>query len=108
MDERGFRQFGELMVVIRDWNEVMPQEDFTSLVWNYEQMPNVPDGSESPDDAQKYQDWMEEHQKLVNKALLIVAKQRHGSTGNVPLIFQSEYTKFSSPNYRDYSDFGEE
>ena len=72
------------------------------------QMPNVPDGSESPDDAQKYQDWMEEHQKLVNKALLIVAKQRHGSTGNVPLIFQSEYTKFSSPNYRDYSDFGEE
>lgn len=72
------------------------------------QMPNVPDGSESPDDAQKYQDWMEEHQKLVNKALLIVAKQRHGSTGNVPLIFQSEYTKFSSPSYRDYSDFGEE
>ena len=69
---------------------------------------NVPDGSESPDDAQKYQDWMEEHQKLVNKALLIVAKQRHGSTGNVPLIFQSEYTKFSSPSYRDYSDFGEE
>ena len=86
----------------------MPQEDYTSLVWNYEQMPNVPDGSESPDDAQKYQDWMEEHQKLVNKALLIVAKQRHGSTGNVPLIFQSEYTKFSSPSYRDYSDFGEE
>ena len=59
------------------------------------QMPNVPDGSESPDDAQKYQDWMEEHQKLVNKALLIVAKQRHGPIGDIKMHFNGAYTRFS-------------
>ncbi len=34
MDEKGFRQFGELMVVIRDWSDGvgMPQEDYTSMV----------------------------------------------------------------------------
>ena len=40
MEEKGYRQFGEVMIVIRDWNECMPQEDFTAMVWNYEQMPN--------------------------------------------------------------------
>ena len=41
-------------------------------------------------------------------ATLIVAKQRHGSTGNVPLHFQSDITKFTSPNFKDYSDWGQE
>ena len=45
--------------------------------------------------------------ELRNKATLIVAKQRHGSTGNVPLHFEGEYTKFTSPAKRDYSDWGE-
>jgi replicative DNA helicase len=45
---------------------------------------------------------------MVGKATLIVAKQRHGSTGNVPLHFQSDITKFTSPNYKDYSDYGME
>ena len=41
MQQKGFRQFGELMVIIRDWDECMPQDDYTNSVWNYEQMPNV-------------------------------------------------------------------
>ena len=45
------------------------------------------------------------HLELVNKATLIVAKQRHGSTGNVPLLFHSEFTKFSSPDVRHYEDY---
>ena len=45
--------------------------------------------------TEKYRAWHEKHQPLVNKATLIISKQRHGSTGNIPLKFQAEITKFS-------------
>lgn len=66
-----------------------------------------PNGFTSSDAEAKYIAWEDKMKELVNKATLIVAKQRHGSTGNVPLHFQSEITKFTSPNMRDYSDWGE-
>jgi len=69
--------------------------------------PDMPDATSSDDMKEKYRLWEEHHEQLVGKATLIVAKQRHGSTGNVPLHFQSEFTKFSSPERRDYSDYGE-
>ena len=69
--------------------------------------PDTPDGSSSEDAKEKYRQWEEKHEELVGRATLIVAKQRHGSTGNVPLHFQAEITKFTSPNIRDYSDWGE-
>jgi replicative DNA helicase len=53
----------------------------------------------------KYAEWEARHLELVNKATLIVSKQRHGSTGNVPLLFHSEFTKFSSPDVRHYDDY---
>ncbi len=70
--------------------------------------PDTPDGSSAPDIVEKYRAWEETYDQLVGKATLIVAKQRHGSTGNVPLHFQSEITKFTSPNMRDYSSWGVE
>ena len=70
-------------------------------------MPNS-DGSSSPEVQEKYSLWEANFLEKKNKATLIVAKQRHGSTGNVPLHFQSEITKFTSPNMKDYSDYGYE
>ncbi len=67
--------------------------------------PDTPDATSSADAREKYDAWEQAHLELVGKATLIIAKQRHGSTGNVPLHFQSEYTKFSSPERRDYSDY---
>ena len=67
----------------------------------------MPTETTSAEDTEKYRIWEERFLELKNKATLIVAKQRHGSTGNVPLHFQSEITKFTSPNIRDYSDWGE-
>ena len=49
----------------------------------------------SEDEKTKYRTWEEKHIPLVNKALLIIGKQRHGSTGNIPLKFESHITKFS-------------
>ncbi|WFL75998.1 replicative DNA helicase [Altererythrobacter arenosus] len=70
--------------------------------------PDFPDATSSSEAQEKYRMWEEKHEELVGKATLIVAKQRHGSTGNVPLHFQSEITKFTSPNRKDYSDWGYE
>ena len=70
--------------------------------------PDEPTETSSGDVLAKYDAWMEKHLELVNRATLIVAKQRHGSTGNVPLHFQSEYTKFSDIAYSDMRGFEEE
>jgi len=70
--------------------------------------PDTPDASSTPDVQEKYRQWEEKFEGLVGRATLIVAKQRHGSTGNVPLHFQSDITKFTSPNFKDYSDYGYE
>lgn len=67
--------------------------------------PETPTGSSPADVQEKYSAWEERYLELRNKATLMIAKQRHGSTGNVPLIFQAEITKFSSPSTRDYSDW---
>ena len=69
--------------------------------------PDMPGPESSPDVLEKYRIWEERYLELRNRATLIVAKQRHGSTGNVPLHFHSEITKFTSPAKRDYSDWGE-
>lgn len=70
--------------------------------------PDTPDETSTPDQSEKYRAWEEKYEAIVGKATLIVAKQRHGSTGNVRLHFQSDITKFTSPNYKDYSDYGYE
>ena len=69
--------------------------------------PDMPGPESSVEVQEKYRVWEDRFLELKNKATLIVAKQRHGSTGNVPLHFQSEITKFTSPSKRDYSDWGE-
>lgn len=39
--------------------------------------------------------WQDEMDKIMGKADVIVAKQRHGPTGIVSLAFQSDFTRFS-------------
>jgi len=55
---------------------------------------------------QKYREWEDKFSPTANKATVIVAKQRHGSTGNVQLRFESEITKFSDLAREDYMPGG--
>jgi len=99
---------------LSDLRESGSIEQDADMVWfifradYYHQLvkPDTPDASSPPDVQEKYRAWEEKFEQLVGRATLIVAKQRHGSTGNVPLHFQSEITKFTSPNFKDYSDYG--
>lgn len=50
---------------------------------------------EKPEEGtQAHEIWQEEMDLILKKAELIVAKHRHGSIGNIPLAFESEFTKF--------------
>lgn len=65
------------------------------------------DGTFSTAEAEAaYAEWSQKFNDVRGRASVNVAKQRHGSTGMVPLHFQSEFTKFTSPNTRDYSSWG--
>jgi replicative DNA helicase len=39
-------------------------------------------------------DWQQRMAKAHNRADLIIAKQRHGPTGTIPLLFEAEFTRF--------------
>ncbi len=47
----------------------------------------------------------EEREQVAGDAELIVAKQRNGPIGRVPLLFHKEYTRFVNPATRAYDEF---
>jgi len=51
---------------------------------------------DEPDDKfnKRYEDWQVHGEKIHNVADVIIAKQRHGPVGTVPLHFEGELTKF--------------
>lgn len=50
------------------------------------------------------EDWQQKMAKAHNRADLIIAKQRHGPTGTVPLFFEAEFTRFADLDLA-HSDF---
>jgi replicative DNA helicase len=51
-------------------------------------------------------DWQQRMSKAHNRADLIIAKQRHGPTGTIPLLFEGEFTRFGDIDlvHTDYGD----
>ena len=113
---RAVEQRDDKKPMLSDLRESGSIEQDADMVWfiyrgDYYQeaiRPEMPTENSSADVTEKYRAWEEKYLELKNKATLMVSKQRHGSTGNVPLHFQAEITKFTSPNRKDYSDYGYE
>ena len=64
--------------------------------------PEIPNSSSPADVQDKHAKWSEHLSRVDGLAELIVAKQRHGSTGKVTLKFEPSITKFSDfvgPSY---------
>lgn len=60
------------------------------------------------DGSEKFQQWLEKADRIRGRAEVIVAKQRHGATGIVPMMFTREFTRFSDPAEGDWTpDQGE-
>jgi replicative DNA helicase len=59
------------------------------------EMPTPDEAAKSPDKVTKFEDWRTKFEDVSGKADIIVAKQRHGSTGIVRVRFDGRTTKFS-------------
>jgi replicative DNA helicase len=59
------------------------------------EMPTPEEAAGSPDRIAKYEDWRKKYEGVAGRAEIIVAKQRHGSTGIVRVRFDGRTTKFS-------------
>ena len=59
------------------------------------EMPTPDEAASNPERRQKYEDWDAKYQAVKGNAEIIVAKQRHGSTGIVRVRFDGRITKFS-------------
>jgi replicative DNA helicase len=59
------------------------------------EMPTPEEAEKNPQQRQKYEEWDSKYQSVKGKAEIIVAKQRHGSTGIVRVRFDGRTTKFS-------------
>jgi replicative DNA helicase len=57
--------------------------------------PKVPQGSDDPKTHEAHAAWQHEMEQVFGLAELIVAKQRHGSTGKVRMRFEARITRFS-------------
>ena len=57
--------------------------------------PKVPQGSDDAKTQETHAAWQAEMERVFGLAELIVAKQRHGSTGKVRLKFEAKVTRFS-------------
>ncbi|HEY6048464.1 MAG TPA: DnaB-like helicase C-terminal domain-containing protein, partial [Sphingomicrobium sp.] len=59
------------------------------------EMPTPDEATRNPDKVAKYEDWRKQYEDAEGRAEIIVAKQRHGSTGIVRVRFDGRITKFS-------------
>jgi replicative DNA helicase len=58
--------------------------------------------------TEEYEKWRQEMERVFGIAELIVAKQRHGSTGKVRMKFEAKITRFSDLADDSYADQGYE
>jgi replicative DNA helicase len=59
------------------------------------EMPTPEEASSNLDKVGKYEEWKSKYDQVAGRAEIIVAKQRHGSTGIVRVRFDGRTTKFS-------------
>jgi replicative DNA helicase len=58
-------------------------------------MPTPEEAAGNLDKVSKYEEWKQKYEAVAGRAELLVAKQRHGSTGIVRVRFDGRITKFS-------------
>jgi replicative DNA helicase len=90
---------------LSDLRESGSIEQDADMVWfvyreDYYEMSKQPD----PNDEGAHAVWVEKMEKIHGLSELIVAKQRHGSTGKVRLKFEAKITKFSDLADDQYGD----
>ena len=100
---RAVEQREDKRPMLSDLRESGSIEQDADMVWfvfredYYKKMgePKVPTSDDPPDVHEKHRSWGEEMERVTGLSELIIAKQRHGSTGKVRLRFEARITRFS-------------
>jgi replicative DNA helicase len=77
---------------LRESGSIEQDADVVMFVYRDEYYLQSKEPKPGTDDHMK---WQQEMNEARGKAEVIIAKQRHGPTGTVPLAFQAEFTRFS-------------
>jgi replicative DNA helicase len=85
---------------LRESGSIEQDADVVMFVYREEYYHQMRKPSEAQRD--KFAEWLAEADKHHGKAEVIIAKQRHGPTGTVPLQFDSSVTRFSNLARSDY------
>jgi replicative DNA helicase len=80
---------------LSDLRESGSIEQDADMVWFVYREEYYLNGRQPTDDHADFAKWQEEMSRAYGTAEMIVAKQRHGSTGKVRLRFEAKITKFS-------------
>ena len=109
---RAVEQRDDKRPMLSDLRESGSIEQDADMVWfvfreDYYVMarePKVPQGSDDAKVQEAHAAWQAEMERVFGLAELIVAKQRHGSTGKVRMKFEAKITRFSdlAPDHMAY------
>jgi replicative DNA helicase len=104
---RAVEQREDKRPMLSDLRESGSIEQDADMVWFIFREDYYLNGRE-PDinDDQAYKTWKDKMDSIFGLAELIVAKQRHGSTGKVRLRFEPKITRFSDLAEGEYQDSG--
>ncbi|MGE0109875.1 MAG: replicative DNA helicase [Bdellovibrionales bacterium] len=86
---------------LRESGSIEQDADVVMFVYREEYYHMRSEPSRRADEAEdkfntRYQRWMERGEEVRNVAEVLIAKQRHGPIGTVPLHFNGEFTRFSN------------
>ncbi len=85
---------------LRESGSIEQDADVVMFVFReeyYHQMRKPSEGN-----REKFAEWLAEGDKYINRAEVIIGKQRHGPTGTVDLQFDAEVTRFSNLAREDH------
>ncbi len=97
---------------LRESGSIEQDADSVSFIYRdeYYLKQREPKITNFPDDA-KFHDamtrWQQDMERAHSKADLIIAKQRHGPTGTIPLFFEAEFTRFGDLDTEHAQSYGD-
>ena len=96
-----------LLSDLRESGSIEQDADIVLFVYREEyyhdlKSPEIPKENSSAEVKDKYLKWQVKKNEVQGLAEVVVAKQRHGSTGTVPLTFHKSTTKFADRAPDDY------
>ncbi len=84
---------------LRESGSIEQDADVVMFVYRqayYERKPEQREDEPNDKFVSRMADWQEKMNRIHNLADVIIAKQRHGPTGDVPLFFDGRFTKFDN------------